>query len=75
MWIEMKSGYNDLTPEQSAEADELFGEGYAVAVCWGAIVAIEIASQYLDGKIGPSLMVMKPERPRSRSKRQALSAS
>jgi hypothetical protein len=64
LWIEMKHGNNDLTPEQQAEAEQLAKDGYAVFACWGAIVAIELTQQYLDGKIQPGFTSLKPVPPR-----------
>lgn len=75
LWIEFKAGRNDLTPEQKAEAEQLAKDGYAVYACWGAIVAIELTQQYLDGKLGPGFTSLKPVAARPRSKRQALSSS
>jgi hypothetical protein len=75
LWIEFKAGSNDLTPEQQAEAEQLAKDGYAVFACWGAIVAIELTQQYLDGKIQPGFTSLKPVSARPRSKRPAPSSS
>lgn len=60
LWIEFKAGNNDLTPEQREEAEQLAKDGYAVFACWGAIAAIELTCQYLDGKIQPGFTSYKP---------------
>ena len=60
LWIEMKAGNNNLTPEQQVEAEQLAKDGYAVFACWGAIVAIELTCQYLDGKLQPGFTSLKP---------------
>ena len=75
LWIEFKSGKNDLTPEQRAEAEQLAKDGFAVYACWGSIVAIEITCQYLAGKLQPGFTSLKPVGARPRSKRPALSSS
>ena len=59
LWIELKAGYNKMTPEQVQEADALVADGYAVAVCWDTLAAIDITKRYLAGEIGPSLTVAK----------------
>lgn len=74
LWLEFKSGSNDLTPEQRAEAEQLAKDGYAVFACWGAIAAIELTCQYLDGKIQPGFTSYKPVSP-SRSRRTSRSSS
>ena len=60
LWIEFKAEKNDLTPEQRAEAEQLANDGYAVYACWGAIVAIELTCQYLEGKLGQGFTSLKP---------------
>lgn len=72
LWIEFKAEKNDLTPEQRAEAEQLAKDGYAVYACWGAIVAIELTQQYLDGKLAPGFTSLRPvpvKRVASRSRR------
>jgi hypothetical protein len=75
LWIELKHGNNDLTPEQKEEAQRLADDGFAVYACWGAIVAIELTQQYLDGKLSPGFTSLKPVAARPRSKRLAPSSS
>jgi hypothetical protein len=60
LFIEFKAGNNDLTPEQREEAEQLAKDGFAVYACWGAIVAIELTQQYLDGKLSPGFTSLKP---------------
>lgn len=57
LYIEFKAGRNNLTPEQAEEAAALVRDGYAVAVCWDAVKAVNLTLIYLAGEIGPCLMV------------------
>ncbi len=66
MYIEFKAGKNTLSPAQQAEAEALAEDGHVVLLCWGAIVAIELTQQYLDGKLLPGIIDMRPVNPRSR---------
>ena len=59
LWIEMKAGYNNLTEEQSVEVSQLLADGFAVAVCWDTLKAIDLTRRYLAGEIGPALLVLK----------------
>lgn len=64
MYIEFKAGKNTLSPAQQAEAEALAADGFVVLLCWGAIVAIELTQQYLDGKLLPGIIDMRPVNPR-----------
>lgn len=57
LYIEFKAGRNNLTPEQAEEAAALVRDGYAVAVCWDTVKAVDLTRSYLAGEIGPCLMV------------------
>lgn len=59
LYIEFKAGRNQPTPEQATEIAQLVEDGFAVAVCWHTEDAIKVTTDYLDGQIGPCLMVMK----------------
>jgi hypothetical protein len=56
LWIEFKAGKNKLTLEQALEADTLLADGFAVAVCWDTLGAIDITQRYLAGEVGPVLL-------------------
>jgi hypothetical protein len=62
LWIEMKAGYNTLSPEQAQEVDALVADGYIVAVAWDAVKAIEFTLEYLSGDAPPGLTLLKPAR-------------
>lgn len=59
LYIEFKAGRNTMSDEQAVEADLLVRDGYAVAVCWDTMTAIELTQSYLRGEIGPVFMMMK----------------
>lgn len=59
LYIEFKAGHNQPTREQAEEIAQLVEDGFAVAVCWHTEDAIKVTTDYLDGQIGPCLMVMK----------------
>lgn len=58
LFIEFKAGKNKLAPEQALEAHTLVADGFAVAVCWDTLAAIDITQRYLAGGVGPVLMVV-----------------
>jgi hypothetical protein len=57
LWIEFKAGRNTLSPEQALEAHALVADGFAVAVCWDTLAAIDITQRYLAGEVGPVLLL------------------
>jgi hypothetical protein len=59
LWLEFKAGRNNLSPEQVLEAQALVADGYAVAVCWDTLAAINITQRYLAGEVGPALMIWR----------------
>lgn len=59
LYIEFKAGRNTMSDEQAMEADLLVRDGYAVAVCWDTMTAIELTQSYLRGEIGSVFMMMK----------------
>lgn len=46
LYIEMKHGDNDVSPEQAKVIGRLRGLGYAVHVCWSAAEAIGVIKRY-----------------------------
>jgi hypothetical protein len=54
LYIEFKAGRKNLSPEQLVEVDALVKDGYAVAVCWDALKAIELTQSYLKGDVPPA---------------------
>lgn len=66
LYIEFKAGRNHLTPEQVEEAAALVRDGYAVAVCWDAMTAIQLTESYLRGDLAPALFVVRAEKPARR---------
>lgn len=65
LYIEFKAGSNTLSEEQLSESHRLVSDGYAVAVCWDAVMAVDFTREYLAGRVGPSFTVLKPARKRS----------
>jgi hypothetical protein len=63
LWIEFKAGDNGLTADQASEAEQLAKDGFAVVACWGAIIAIEIVSRYLNGEVQPGFTSYRPVKP------------
>lgn len=59
LYIEFKAGRNTLSAEQAEEASALVRDGYAVAVCWATLDAIEVTKNYLAGEVGSCLMVLR----------------
>lgn len=57
LWIEMKSGDNDLTPAQWEWGMDMMAAGHRVAVCWSAGEAIAVLEEYLEGKCRPIFTV------------------
>jgi hypothetical protein len=51
LWIEMKYGKNDTTPEQRQWLDWLAEQGNFATVCRGAEDAIAVISDYLSGRL------------------------
>ena len=62
LYIEFKAGRNTLSQEQADESAQLVRDGYAVAVCWSTMDAIDTVQSYLAGDIGPCLTVLKGAR-------------
>lgn len=56
LWIEFKSKDGRVTKEQKEELARLAADGYAVAVCRDAAVAVSLTQDYLAGRIGPGLV-------------------
>lgn len=59
-WLELKHGKNNLSPEQKIEVETLAKDGYAVAVCWDTLSAIDITNKYLIGQLSAGVYNMKP---------------
>lgn len=59
LYIEFKAGRNTLSSDQAIEASQLVQDGYAVAVCWSTMDAIDTVRRYLTGDIGPCLAVLR----------------
>ena len=55
-----------MSAEQAVEADLLVRDGYAVAVCWDTMTAIQLTESYLRGELAPALFVMRAEKPARR---------
>lgn len=66
LYIEFKAGRNTMSAEQAVEADLLVRDGYAVAVCWDTMTAIQLTQSYLRGELAPALFVMRAEKPARR---------
>jgi len=49
MFIELKVGYNKVSPEQKAWLKRLKDEGYYCEVCYSAVEAWDIIVEYLNG--------------------------
>lgn len=62
LWIEFKAGRNRPTPEQEAEAAALREDGFTVLMTNSLDEALAVTADYLDGKVGPELIV-RWERP------------
>lgn len=65
LWIELKRAKNP-TPVSFAQAsmlDLLENQGFAVAVCYGAIAAIQTIERYLAGESIGVLLAKKAEQP------------
>lgn len=59
LWLEFKAGRNTLTKSQAERADQLVADGYAVAVVYSALAAIRVTLDYLDGRIGACMLVIR----------------
>lgn len=60
LWIEFKSRDGSLSKEQREEAVRLAGDGYAVAVCRDAAVAVNLTQEYLMGRVPPGITGWSP---------------
>jgi hypothetical protein len=55
LFIELKYGRNQPTPEQMAWLDRLSEQGYLAVPAWGAEEAIEVLTEYLEIENGRSM--------------------
>lgn len=63
LWIEHKAGRKTMSPEQAAEAGALVDEGFVVATVWDdPLLSIRLTQDYLEGKLPPAYLILKPER-------------
>ena len=58
LFIEFKSWPNKLTTSQSVVISELVERGYCCVVAYSAESAIKVTTDYLAGKLTPTLMVV-----------------
>jgi len=51
LWIEMKFGYNKPDPNQRVWLASLVKHGHKVVVCYSALDAIDVLTEYIEGAI------------------------